>query len=608
MINRLRNFFNKSIQRKLLLVLTIVVTLTMIIFGIYLVNSQNESSRQEIENRAERTSKLLANTMALPMWNIDADSLKAQATAAMEDGEINAIRIYETGKEKPLIEITANKAAIDPIAHRKEISYKRGDETVPLGVVEIIYTQELRYQALMGTRLLILAVIVVLIALLVISVYAAMGRFVIAPLQEITHGTANFARGDYSTTIPVRNMDEVGTLAQSFNQMIEQIKTLIENLEHRVQERTNALETRVKESEMQARAILDADQQIERRIVQMEAVSETARSIAIIHNLQELLPQIAQVISEKFGFYHVGIFLNDKNNEFAIFSASNSEGGQKMLARNHRLKIGAQGIVGYVTHTGKPRIAENTGADEVFFKNPDLPQTRSEMALPLIAGSEIIGALDVQSIEENAFNDQDVQVLSILADQVSIAIQNARLFETTEKSLAEVNAIYRQSLRETWSKTVAEQTIIGYSYSGSQINPLKENLTTTGIKKALENGEINITEDLESPEVAVPIKIRGETIGILNVRAPNGHHWKANQLSLVRAIADRVATSAENARLFEETTNRAEREKTVSDITTKIRTTNNPDEMLAIAIAELKQALKVQEIRIVPAQKTTPEA
>lgn len=205
----------------------------------------------------------------------------------------------------------------------------------------------------------------------------------------------------------------------------EELQAFSEGLEKLVQDRTTELDL--------ARVLS------ERRAKQFESISQVTRTISSTRDLDSLLAQITAVINREFGFYHVGIFL-DTAKEYAVLSASNSEGGQRMLERSHRLKIGETGMVGYVTSTGKPRIALDTGTDAVFFNNPDLPETRSEIALPLRVGEEIIGALDVQSIEANAFKQEDINILSTLADQVSIAIQNARQYEETRRALVESNA------------------------------------------------------------------------------------------------------------------------------------------------------------------------
>ena len=191
-----------------------------------------------------------------------------------------------------------------------------------------------------------------------------------------------------------------------------------------------SLEDRIADSTAE---LVTTNRRNERRARQFEAIAQVARVIATVQELDALLPRITQVISQQFGFYHVGIFMWDENREFAILMAANSEGGQRMLKRGHKLGIGQTGIVGFVAATGTSRIALDVGADAVFFDNPDLPSTRSELALPLRVGTEIIGVLDVQSTEQNVFQDEDTDVLSTLADQVAIAIQNGRSYETTQE-------------------------------------------------------------------------------------------------------------------------------------------------------------------------------
>lgn len=358
------------------------------------------------------------------------------------------------------------------------------------------------------------------------------------------------------------------------------LQELTQNLEKRISERTTDLEI--------AKAIS------ERRARQFEAITRVSRTINSTHNLQELLPQISEVISEQFGFYHVGIFLNDNNDIYAILNAANSEGGQKMLQRGHRLKIGEQGIVGYVTSTGEPRIALDVGADAVYFDNPDLPMTRSESALPLKISGKIVGALDVQSTEPNAFTNDDIEVLTTLADQVSLAIQNARLLEQTQKSLNEVETVYRQYLKETWTQLPHDQKLAGFRYSISGAIPIEESPQEKNRSGSKSNG------DVQRQEVSVPVILRGEKIGMLSVQIPKQDRIRADQMDLIKAVAERVALSVENARLFEETTRRAERERLVSDITTKIRSSNDPQEMIRTAVEELQRALGATRVEVIP--------
>ena len=372
---------------------------------------------------------------------------------------------------------------------------------------------------------------------------------------------------------------------------IDANKELIElqgTLEKRVDDRTVELSQRTTELE-------SANSQIQRRATQLEALTKVAQTITAIRDLQELLPSITTVISEKFGFYHVGIFLLDEINQYAILSAANSAGGKRMLERKHRLRVGEEGIVGYAAATGKAHIAMDVGTDAVFFNNPDLPDTHSEMALPLISKNIIVGALDVQSIKVGAFTNEDIQMLSLLADQVSLAIENARIFEDARKALAESELVSRRATRDAWHRLPEQQKLLGYRYNVTGATPLKELVTTTETGSGKNKGK-----QAETNQAVVPIALRGETIGTLVVQSPSGNQWNEDQLDLIRAVAERVALSAENARLFEETTARAEREKLVSDITSKIRSHTDPQSMIQTAIDELRSALGASRVEVIP--------
>lgn len=411
------------------------------------------------------------------------------------------------------------------------------------------------------------------------------------PIISLSQTAQNIIEGNLNARAQIESTDEVGDLAKTFNLMTSQLQETLQGLEQRVQERTTEIENRNKELD-------NANINIQRRSAQFEALAQVAQSITLIRDIQELLPNIANVVAEKYGFYHVGVFLIDEANEYAVLTATNSEGGKKMLERKHRLKVGEQGIVGSVTGTGIPRIALDVGADAVFFNNPDLPETHSEMALPLQSGNKVIGALDVQSTESGAFTDEDVQTLSLLADQVSLAIENAQLFENSNRTLSDLQTIMRQSTRDAWKTLSQRQDLIGYRYNAAGASPLKEPVklaeTSKGKKK---------DPRTDTGSYVVPIELRGEVIGNLVVQSPTGEEWNEDQQDIIKAVAQRVALSAENARLFEETSQRAERERLVSDITGKIRSHADPTAMIETAVNELKNALGASRIEIIP-QKT----
>ncbi len=407
--------------------------------------------------------------------------------------------------------------------------------------------------------------------------------FVGIVLLLVTAGILNLVLGRLRAALAKAEANE--DAQEAANRALQDLQA---TLEQKVEIRTEELRQRGLELEI-------ANRQIERRAGQLAALAQVMRTITSVRDLQELLPQIAEVISARFGFYHVGVFLIDEAGEYAILSAANSPGGQKMLARKHRLRVGEEGIVGYVTSTGEARVAMDVGKDPVYFNNPDLPGTHSELALPLQIDQRVVGALDVQSQATGAFSNEDVQMLSLLADQVSLAIENARLFDETRTALAEAEAVSRQFVREAWSRLPTEHRLAGYRYSVAGASPLQEPVDWTS-----QTAPLNQSSSTETGQVVVPIQLRGETIGTLVVQSPSQETLNQDQLDLITAVAERVALSAENARLFEETTRRAERERLVSDITSKIRGTHDPQAMVQTAIEELRNALGASRVEVVP--------
>ena len=382
----------------------------------------------------------------------------------------------------------------------------------------------------------------------------------------------------------VRNARTATQKLQSTNQALVELSN---TLEQRVNERTAELENATASSLQRAR--------------QLEAIARIARDISATRDLQELLPRVTQIISHEFGFYHVGIFLNDPDGQYAVLAAANSEGGKNMLARRHKLKIGAQGIVGNVTFTGSPRIALNVGEDAVYFNNPDLPDTHSEMALPLKVSERTFGALDVQSAEPNAFKTEDIASLSLLADQVSVAIENARLNQATRESLEQSQDQYSRYLRSEWGRVAREEEVTGYRFSTGASAPLEQSISLGDAEKTVREGRIyqqHGAQASDTAELAVPIRLRGEVIGVLHISAPGKRRWSDDDIDIAEAVSDRVALAMENARLFQTTNKRAERERVVSEIASKLSRNIRIESLLETAAQELSLALNGPEVLI----------
>jgi GAF domain-containing protein len=316
---------------------------------------------------------------------------------------------------------------------------------------------------------------------------------------------------------------------------------------------------------------------LQKRTERLRAVAEVARTATAVQDFDQLLPLITKVVSQQLGYYHVGIFLLDESHEYAILRAANTEGGLRMLARDHRLKVGEQGIVGFVAYQGRARVALNVGEEAVFFNNPDLPDTQSEVGLPLKFGPEVIGVLDIQSTKTDAFSAEDVDILIVLADQVSVAIQNARSFEQAQRALREAETASSQLTRTAWSGFTENLQSKGFRFDGIKSEPLKE---------APKSG-------LENDMLSVPVELRGQMIGRLKLKASSAaRKWTEDELAIIASTADRIALALESARLLEEAQKRAARESFLSEVGTKLGASFQLDSILRDTVEELGQNLK----------------
>jgi GAF domain-containing protein/DNA-binding response OmpR family regulator len=321
-------------------------------------------------------------------------------------------------------------------------------------------------------------------------------------------------------------------------------------------------------------------EQTDRRARYLETTAELARAISSLIDPEELLDTAVNLVSRGLDLYHAGIFLVDEAREWAVLTAASSEGGKRMLARGHKLRVGEQGIVGWATGTGEPRIALDVGADAVYFDNPDLPDTRSEIALPLKVGDRVIGALDVQSMREAAFSDEDAVVLQTLADQITIAVENARLFQQTQQALKEVQALQRYYVAQEWERLSVQRSDLNAEYRGLGVSSLDVDWTPEMDMAWVQETPVVLPNlgaaDLEgdgrgdgrgdeaesSPHaraaLAIPIKLRDEVIGVLDLQETDKpRQWTEEEVAMATTVADQLALALENARLFEEAQRRA---------------------------------------------------
>jgi len=387
----------------------------------------------------------------------------------------------------------------------------------------------------------------------------------------------------FSTNTLRKAINRANKSEESLRISNKELQELNQSLEDRVNSRTEEL--------------VLANQRNQKRARQFEAIAQVARATTTNESLETLLPRLTSLISDQFGFYHTGIFLIDEERTFAVLRATNSQGGKRMLARGHKLQIGQTGMVGFVSATGAPRIALDVGDDAIHFDNPDLPNTRSEMALPLRIADQIIGVLDVQSTESNAFQEDDIEILSTLADQVAIAIQNARTYETMQKLLEEAQKESGSYLQDAWRILQSGETAAGYRVAGDEISTLPRPLTSSNVRKAISERQ-TVMESGRNAALAIPIRLREDVIGVMDIRTQNEHVWDEDEVDIAEAVADRLSLALETSLLLKSTQRRAEIERITADISGKIGATTQFDSILRTAAEELSRVLGGSEVLV----------
>ena len=257
-------------------------------------------------------------------------------------------------------------------------------------------------------------------------VWVVSNVIVLRPLGSLTRTALRQLTGDTTARAYIATGDEFQQLSITFNTLSDQVDRSRQNLEALVAQRTRELE---------------------RRSNYLEASASVGRAVASIIAPDQLLREVVSLIGDRFGLYYVAVFTLDEAGKFAMLREATGEAGRILKERGHKLEVGGVSMVGYATAQRKPRIALDVGQEAVRFANPLLPETRSEAALPLVVGNQVIGALDVQSVEQAAFDEAGIAVLQNMADQVAIALANAQSFDSLQAGLRWTTRLYDLSRR-----------------------------------------------------------------------------------------------------------------------------------------------------------------
>jgi GAF domain-containing protein len=319
--------------------------------------------------------------------------------------------------------------------------------------------------------------------------------------------------------------------------------------------------------------VIQSTKDAERRIIQIRTASDIARSISSLQDPDLLLQQVVDQVREKFDLYYVGVFLIDENH-YAVLKTGTGEAGRKMIAAGHKLQVGGSSMIGWCIANRKPRIALDVGTEAVRFNNPNLPETRSEMALPILSRARALGALTIQSREPSAFDESDIRLLEGIADSLAIALENADLFQSAQSGLEEIRLLNQAYLKQGWNDAISIHGDFRYTYEGKQ-------------KASLESGNL----------IQVPMTLRDQIIGQITLDTKQ-NSLTPEDLEFVEAISVQTALALENARLINETQRKAFQEETVNRLSGEFSRGLNIEEILTTAVKEISQIPTISEVSV----------
>jgi len=466
---------------------------------------------------------------------------------------------------------------------------------------------------------IITGVLMALTLVIAVIVSLAVTRSVVAPISKLVTIAEDITSGNLEVKADTQREDEIGVLAVAFNTMTSRLRELIGTLEQRVTDRTKALATS----------------------------SEVSRRISTILNRKELVAEVVEQVKNAFGYYHTQIYFYDKANQNLVMTGGTGEAGKMMLAQFHKVAKG-RGLVGRAAENNEPILVSDTTQNPEWLPNPLLPETKSEMAIPISVGERVLGVLDVQHNITDGLQREDVDSLQSIANQIAVALQNIDSTETVVKRARELQTVatistaaatignVEEMLQEvvhltqrgfglyhahvfTYNEKTNELDIIACGYRegdehegthGTLSIPLEQEQSL--VARAGRTKQAVIVNDVRSDagwlpnpiltetasELAVPLIVGDQLLGVLDVQSERVNAFTEEDASIQSTLASQVATALQNARSLSQTQNQAERETTLNQITQKIQSSTSVQSALQIAARELGRALGMKTTQI----------
>jgi GAF domain-containing protein/HAMP domain-containing protein len=517
------------------------------------------------------------------------------------------------------------EAALDNYATQPFFSteLRIGDDTLEQGAIvnmktqewHVIYAQEqAQFLAPINEQARANLVLALIVAAVVAGFAVIISATLAGPIVRLTKVAESIAGGDINIQANVESGDEIGRLAGTFNRMTQQLREFITTLEQRVADRTRALAT----------------------------TSEVSRRLSTILNRKELVTEVVNQVRGAFGYYHTQIYFFDEAHENLVMAGGTGEVGRMMLAQFHKLAKG-RGLVGRAADSNKPVLVSDTSQNPEWLPNPLLPDTKSEVAIPIAIGDEVLGVMDVQHNIANGLQQEDIDSLQSIANQVAVAYQNIRQYENSQKVANDLNVVANVGIATATITDIDRllQEVVDLSKKSFNlyhahiylVNETGDTLVLTagagevGRKMVSEGrhiqmdavqslvaraarthqgvvvNDVTATPDfLPNPllpdtrsELAVPMIVAGKVIGVLDVQSETANRFTEVDVNIKTTLASQVAVALQNARSFQQTQKQAEREAAVNLITQKIQGTTSIETALKVAARELGHLMGMKQ-------------
>jgi GAF domain-containing protein/HAMP domain-containing protein len=432
----------------------------------------------------------------------------------------------------------------------------------------LIYLYTTRVLNFLGEGNLFLYLSITSVALLIALIAGTswwLNKVLKKPITDLLRSAKRIASGDRSFRAPVESHDEIGELAKTFNELIDQFDA--------------------DANEMRDVAQLESNE-AKKRSYYLEAAAKVGQAASSILDTDELIQTVVNLIQERFNLYYVGLFLLGNSKESAVLHAGTGDAGRKMVQRGHQITVG-EGMIGWCIANAQTRIAQEAEDDTRRLATEELPKTRSEAALPLRSRNQVIGALTVQSEYPRAFDEDTLIALETMAGLVAVAIDNSILFEQSQEALETMRKAYRLTTRKAWQELLEERPSIGV-YCDKD-----------GVRSINGLNPLAATDKNHLPELCLPIQIRGHQIGNIAVHKPSGSsEWTEDEIRLIQKLTDQLSIALDSARLYKDSQMRAERERLAREITAKLRASNDPGTILRTAVQELRLAIQADKVQV----------